>query len=135
MALRYIFIFDAAQSYMHLNPLFSLSGNASLPITAQGYGFCCVNIIAYMARVYCSVQLQFTLLGAFCVTIGFYDAKDFPPLFGRWRDAYTLRRFWGSLCFPLFPLIFDLQTNLASNDASCKSLKRAGSTMLISSFF
>ena len=106
MALRYIFIFDAAQSYMHLNPLFSLSGNASLPITAQGYGFCCVNIIAYMARVYCSVQLQYTLLGAFCVTIGFYDAKDFPPLFGRWRDAYTLRRFWGSVYFPLFPLKF-----------------------------
>ncbi|KIM90059.1 hypothetical protein PILCRDRAFT_812871 [Piloderma croceum F 1598] len=97
--LRYIFILDGAQCYMHLNPLFSrsLSGSGALPITAQGYVFSCANIIAYMGRIYCSFQLQYSLLSVLCVAIGFYEAKDFPPVFGRWRDAYTLRRFWGQL--------------------------------------
>jgi hypothetical protein len=43
------------------------------------------------------MQLQHIPPGVFCVATGFYDAKGFPPLFGRWRDAYTLRQFWGSV--------------------------------------
>jgi len=29
-----------------------------------------------MGRIYCSVQLQYSLLGVFCVAIGFCEAKD-----------------------------------------------------------
>jgi len=29
------------------------------------------------------------------VATGCYEPKDCPPLFGPWRDAYTLRRLWG----------------------------------------
>jgi len=41
------------------------------------------------------MQLQYTVLSIVYVALGFCEAKDFPPLFGRWRDAYTVRRFWG----------------------------------------
>jgi hypothetical protein len=99
--LQYFLCIDTAQSYMHLNPLFSssLSIQGPLPLTAQGRVFCCVNIIAWIGRAYCMVQLQYTLLSILCVAIGFYDVQDFPPLYqvGSWRDAYTLRRFWGSV--------------------------------------
>ena len=98
-ALRYSFILDAAQSYVHLNPLFArpLSGGAVLSIKAQGYGFRCLNIVAYMGQLYFTGQLLYTLLSVFCVAIGFYEAKDYPRLFGGWRDSYTVRRFWGSV--------------------------------------
>ena len=107
-ALQYFLTIDAAQSYICLNPLFSssLSVSGALPVTAQGYVFRCVNIIAWMGKAYCSIRLQHTLLGIICVAIGFYDPKDFPPLFGRWREACTLRQFWGSVSLSIIlPLV------------------------------
>lgn len=99
-ALRYALTIDAAQLYMQMNPHFSTSfGNTWLPITVQGYGLCCLSIIVWVGRLYCVFQLQYRLLSVLCVAVGLYKAKDFPPILGRWRDAYTVRRFWGSVIY------------------------------------
>lgn len=94
-ALRYLFIIDAAQTYIHANPVFSHSTNTALSLGAQGYVFRSINVITYMGRIYCLLQLQYTLLAIFCVAVGLSESGDCPPLFGNWRDSYTLRRFWG----------------------------------------
>ncbi|KZP03388.1 hypothetical protein FIBSPDRAFT_1017840, partial [Athelia psychrophila] len=41
------------------------------------------------------LSLYYSLFALLSVAVGFYQPKDFPPVFGRWRDSYTLRRFWG----------------------------------------
>lgn len=95
--LRYMIIIDAADSYVHLNPLFSLTGDAALPITAQGYGFRCLNIVAYFGQVFLRLQIWYNAMSALSVAIGLNKVKHCPSLFGQWRDAYTLRRFWGRI--------------------------------------
>jgi len=89
-ALRYVLAIDAAQLYTRQTRLSSKypSGDGASLATVQGYFY-------ISARVYWMMQLQYTVLSIVYVALGFCEAKDFPPLFGRWRDAYTVRRFWG----------------------------------------
>ena len=67
-ALQYSFILNAAQSYVHLNPLFArpLSGSAVLLITAQGYGFRCLNMVYGTMVFHRSIAIH----GVQCVQCG-----------------------------------------------------------------
>jgi hypothetical protein len=41
-----------------------------------------------------TMDISCRLLSATTVLFGIFKPDDWPPLFGEWRDAYTLRRFW-----------------------------------------
>lgn len=36
----------------------------------------------------------YSTVAAATVLLHLYDPQDFPPLFGDWKDAYSVRRFW-----------------------------------------
>ncbi|KAF8065364.1 membrane bound O-acyl transferase family-domain-containing protein [Lyophyllum atratum] len=90
-------IMDAAQTFVHTNPLFSGSPaeleNAT--ITSQGFLYRCLNSIAWMATPYAGVRLQYYLFSIISVALGLSTPADWPDPYGKWRDAYTVRNFWG----------------------------------------
>jgi len=94
-AVGFFFLLDLAQSYVHSNPLFSLTGDDVLPITAQGYVLRCANIIAWAAVPYTQLNIQYNLLASLAVAVCFLEPKYWTPVYGSLIDAYTLRRFWG----------------------------------------
>ena len=94
-ALGFFFLVDLTQSYIHSNPIFSLTGDDILPITAQGYVLRCVNIVAWAAVPYGMMSMQYNILAAVAVAVGFSEPKYWAAPYGSLKDAYTLRRFWG----------------------------------------
>ncbi|KAF7971960.1 hypothetical protein HWV62_19347, partial [Athelia sp. TMB] len=94
-ALWNFFLVDAAQSYIHWNPIFSQTGENAVSIASQGFIATCANVIAYCGSVCWALSMAHDLLGLVSVAVGFYQPKDFPPLFSPWRESYTVRRFWG----------------------------------------
>lgn len=93
--LRFFILADATQSYMHWNPLFALTGTDAISIAAQGPIMMFLNIAACGGATCWTLSMVYNIIAVVSVTVGFYEPGDFPPLFGLWRDAYTLRRFWG----------------------------------------
>ncbi|TFK65236.1 hypothetical protein BDN72DRAFT_824770 [Pluteus cervinus] len=91
----FFLVVDIAQSYLHTNPIFSLSGPAALSIKSQGYFWRCISILAYGAWPYGMMNLQYSLLSALLVALGISEPQHCPNLFGSWTDSYTIRRFWG----------------------------------------
>jgi hypothetical protein len=94
-AARSYLLFDIAQSYIHFNPLFGITGPDALPITAQGYILSCANIFAWLGSAYWTLSMQYSLLAAICVAVRISNPKDWPDVFGAWSDSFTVRRFWG----------------------------------------
>ncbi|TFK66742.1 hypothetical protein BDN72DRAFT_961526 [Pluteus cervinus] len=89
------FLVDVTQSYLHTNPIFSLSGPAAVSVKSQGYFWRCVNILAQGASSYGMMNLQYSLLCASLVALSISEPRHCPNLFGSWADSYTIRRFWG----------------------------------------
>ncbi|KIJ59888.1 hypothetical protein HYDPIDRAFT_117987 [Hydnomerulius pinastri MD-312] len=91
---KYAFLLDAAHLWMRYNPVFSSPGAS---ITSQGYILRCANIVAMtLFRMdYASSSITYLALAVITVAAGFYEPRYWPDLFGQWRDAYTIRRFWG----------------------------------------
>ncbi|KAF9456879.1 membrane bound O-acyl transferase family-domain-containing protein [Collybia nuda] len=94
-ALRFFILVDLAQSYIHLNPLFSTFGSSALSITAQGYVLRCLNIAAYSCTPYGMLNMQYSLLSAVAVSLDIVKPEFWIRPYGYWTDAYTIRRFWG----------------------------------------
>ncbi|THH16553.1 hypothetical protein EW146_g4107 [Bondarzewia mesenterica] len=93
----YFVIVDLSETYMRLNPIiFASQGIYAGPsISSQGYLLRCANVIAYMARPYGLLTIQYLMLAVVTVGLGFCDPADWPDLFGNWEDSYTVRNFWG----------------------------------------
>ena len=51
--------------------------------------------LQYILTTFLNLQLVHSVLSIVCVGIGLSDPEEWPPLFGQWREAYTVRRFWG----------------------------------------
>ncbi|KAH7908858.1 membrane bound O-acyl transferase family-domain-containing protein, partial [Hygrophoropsis aurantiaca] len=96
-AVRQFILFDAARVYVCYNPVFAAHNPASVSvsITSQGCLLRCASIIAWGAMPYCAFDMAHSLLAVVSVALELSEARAWPPLFGRWKDAYTLRRFWG----------------------------------------
>ncbi|KAK0232274.1 membrane bound O-acyl transferase family-domain-containing protein [Armillaria nabsnona] len=94
-AVNYILILDIAGTYMIHNPIFSYRANEALPITSQGICLQAINVWAWWANLYASLQMLYCLIAAICVGSGISEPQFWPPMFGKLHDAYTLRRAWG----------------------------------------
>ncbi|KAI6047546.1 hypothetical protein EDC04DRAFT_633642 [Pisolithus marmoratus] len=65
----YYLIFEAIQLYIGCNPVFS----SEAPLLSQGY----------------------FLVAVIAVGTTLHEPRSWPAPFGKWKDAYTIRRFWG----------------------------------------
>ncbi|TFY75037.1 hypothetical protein EWM64_g8975 [Hericium alpestre] len=78
---------------MRLNLLF----REGRPLGAQGAPMRVVNILAFMSSPYALLNLQYSVLAMVGVGFGVCGSQvqDWPELFGRWADAWSVRQFWG----------------------------------------
>lgn len=90
----HLLLIDLAQTYSRLNPLFGLSGEDALSIGAQGILLRPVNVAAYMIPSYSVTNISYWILGIVFVTLHLSEPHQWPDVFGRWSDAYTVRRYW-----------------------------------------
>ena len=82
-------------AYTAANPVFAPTGGAARSLRAQGALWTPLNVLAYTTKSYCMINILYDLLALLAVGTGCSAPACWPPPFGRWRDAYTVRRFWG----------------------------------------
>lgn len=90
--LFYILLFDATTLYTAENPAFVASGQS---LAAGGWFWGLVNATVIGVQAICDISKQYLLLSVVLVTFGLSTPHEWPPMFGLWRDACTLRKFWG----------------------------------------
>jgi len=89
-AVKHFLWLDLCDLWVRYNPVFPTQAS----ITSQGYVLRCINILA-LYRFYSETNLFYYSGAAFMVFIGIDDPSSWPDYFGKFRDAYTLRSFWG----------------------------------------
>ncbi|KAG5714972.1 hypothetical protein E4T56_gene5371 [Termitomyces sp. T112] len=94
-AVACLLIMDAAQVFIHTNPLFSGSTTGKASIASQGILYRCLNIMCWMSTPHAGVRMQYYQISAFSVALGFSTPADWPDPFGDWSAAYTVRNLWG----------------------------------------
>jgi hypothetical protein len=92
---KFVFMVDLAGTYIAHNPIFSSHAHERQPITSQGLFFQTLSVFAWWTNVGAVVQMLYSLVAALAVGAGLWEPKSWPPMFGKFSDAYTLRRFWG----------------------------------------
>jgi hypothetical protein len=85
-----IILFEVARLYVWYNPAFS-SGT----IGVRGYVAQYIDTVAFVGLTYWGLNAIYFAMASGSVVIGMYEPKMWPDLFGAWRDAYTVRQFWG----------------------------------------
>ncbi|KAJ4469066.1 membrane bound O-acyl transferase family-domain-containing protein [Lentinula edodes] len=88
----WIFIGDAANLALRNHPGFQLNGPS---ISNVGPFMRILNVWIFALPGAATLQLQYKMFSIIATAAGFYRPEDWPELFGKWSDAYTIRRFWG----------------------------------------
>nr|A0A6S6QLX9.1 RecName: Full=Acetyltransferase ple2; AltName: Full=Pleuromutilin biosynthesis cluster protein 2; Flags: Precursor [Rhodocybe pseudopiperita]BCI98770.1 putative acetyltransferase [Rhodocybe pseudopiperita] len=65
------------------------------PLASRPLIWRCADIAAWLLFTTNQVSILLTALSLMQVLSGYSEPQDWVPVFGRWRDAYTVRRFWG----------------------------------------
>lgn len=87
----YYILFEVVQLYMHCNPIFL----SEAPLLSQGYFLGWLNIMAIPLRIYTSLNWTYSLVAMIAVGTTLHEPRSWPAPFGKWKDAYTIRRFIG----------------------------------------
>ncbi|KAI0672444.1 membrane bound O-acyl transferase family-domain-containing protein [Trametes maxima] len=108
--LQCLLYIDIAQSYVHLQPAFSLQGTDQFPTGLRGYVLHTACVFAWRLQTYAALKLGHTLVALFCVATGLFNRnpEDWRDMFGNWSDAYTVRRFWGRTWHQQFRRLFNI---------------------------
>ena len=93
--MRLFLILEINDAYIWYNPLFSRVGDSTASVSSQGYPWVLFNVLAGGVKAYTMLHLLQSLSAVILVGLGLSDPKYWPKLFGNWKDAYTVRRFWG----------------------------------------
>ncbi|KAF2149883.1 hypothetical protein K461DRAFT_314958 [Myriangium duriaei CBS 260.36] len=64
-------------------------------ITEYSWIFQVVVTWAHGMAAFAIIAASYTFIAVLFVGLGFSKPKDFPGYFGEWKNAYTIRRFWG----------------------------------------
>ncbi|KAI6100281.1 hypothetical protein F5141DRAFT_1009777 [Pisolithus sp. B1] len=102
----YYLLFEAVQLYMRCNLIFL----SEEPLLSQGYFLGWLNIMAIPWRICTSLNWTYSLVATIAVGSTLHEPRLWPAPFGKWKDAYTIRRFWGCVetrvpsYSPLIPL-------------------------------
>ena len=91
----YLLLLDACHVWMDLNPMFHLTHEAAREAHARRPGLLAFNCFCFMVAFYGTVAVLYDALALASVALGLSESRVWPAAFGRWRDAYTVRRFWG----------------------------------------
>ncbi|KIK45417.1 hypothetical protein CY34DRAFT_801625 [Suillus luteus UH-Slu-Lm8-n1] len=82
---------DLAQFYIEHNPAFK----SAAAFASQNFTRRILACSGYMVFYHCMCLIIHSLMSAFAVSFTSSKPSSWPSLFGKWEDAYTIRRFWG----------------------------------------
>ena len=86
---------DVFGAYADCNPVFARFGYQARSLRSQGPILALCNTVALCGMSYATMNICYDILGLLTVAVGYSEPKYWPTPFGRWRDSYTIRRFWG----------------------------------------
>jgi hypothetical protein len=84
---------DLGAAYLDANP--GCQVGAINVLASQGPFILWVTEMVVWLNVHTSLKGHYYLLATIAVATGWSDPDTWPDFFGKWSDAYTLRRFWG----------------------------------------
>ncbi|KAI5830619.1 hypothetical protein K523DRAFT_319674 [Schizophyllum commune Tattone D] len=91
----YFIVADLVNLYITNNPITSSRAAERFPAWSQGPIFQALNSYAYWGNIWAGFNIQYELLAMAGVTLGLWEPQLWPPMFGSFWDAYTVRRTWG----------------------------------------
>ncbi|KAI5988125.1 hypothetical protein EDC04DRAFT_2507158, partial [Pisolithus marmoratus] len=87
----YFLLVEAGLLYFRCNPVFS----SEAPLLSQGYFLGWINVTLLLWGTYAGLNRVYSVVVVIAVGTGLHEPRLWPPPFGKWKDAYTIRRFWG----------------------------------------
>ncbi|KAF8993368.1 membrane bound O-acyl transferase family-domain-containing protein [Cyathus striatus] len=88
--IMYYALCDIAQTLIWYTPLHKWRETSIMAI-----GFRVMHTAMYAFTGSLGPNIVYTAASIIAVTISLTDPSEWPPVLGRWSDAYTVRRFWG----------------------------------------
>ena len=91
-------LFDISYTYAQYNPLFQAGAHqprSHVSLASQGVLLKATTIIMIGMKGYAGLLLSYSLIAAVAVALGHSEPRVWPNIIGEWKDAYTIRRFWG----------------------------------------
>ncbi|KAF8993355.1 membrane bound O-acyl transferase family-domain-containing protein [Cyathus striatus] len=88
----YYALSDVLHTYMCYSPAFRRDG---VSIAEGGILVRLLNTGLHAAHIWAFVSLVYTIGAVVAVATYLTEASEWPATFGKWSDAYTVRRFWG----------------------------------------
>jgi len=98
-ALIYFVIMDSIHTWTLLSPPFQRNG---ISLASGIYPIRLMNTVLFFANIWAYSSFVYTLGSVVVVALHITEPSEWPPLFGRWSDAYTVRRFWGRTWHQMF---------------------------------
>ncbi|TDL26773.1 hypothetical protein BD410DRAFT_469200 [Rickenella mellea] len=98
-AFAYFVILDTVHTWIILSPVFQRKG---VDLQSDGYPMRLVNTALHAAHIWSYMSFGYTLASAAAVALRITEPSNWPAIYGRWSDAYTLRRFWGRTWHQVF---------------------------------
>lgn len=93
--LRWLFshylLLEAATLYTRCNPVFLSKAS----VASQGYILQCLNVAAIPCQLYAVLTCIHCTLAVLAVGANLDEPQTWPQPFGHWKNAYTVRKFWG----------------------------------------
>ncbi|KAI6044228.1 hypothetical protein EDC04DRAFT_418929 [Pisolithus marmoratus] len=86
-------LFEAVTLYENCNPVFL----SKAPVTSQGYIMQCLNVAAFPCQLYAGLTCIHCALAVLAVGTNLDKPQAWPQFFGHWKNAYTIRKFWGKV--------------------------------------
>ncbi|KAG2344223.1 hypothetical protein BDR05DRAFT_882776 [Suillus weaverae] len=90
-AARHFVWFDLAQFYINNNPAYK----SAAAFASQNFIRRILACSGYLVFYYCMGVIVHSLIAALAVSCTSSKPSSWPNIFGKWEDAYTIRRFWG----------------------------------------
>lgn len=99
-ALFHFLLADLAMTYMARNSAFDMhvhlgTDGAGTYIRARPLLLQFANVAVWGFAAVCSMSMTFYGAAALSVGLGLHEPKGWPPMFGSFAQAYTVRTFWG----------------------------------------
>ena len=101
----YAVLLDVLRWHDRWNPCYAKDGPS---ITAFGWMWRCFSMFSWSIQTYIQIDRLYWVLGLLSVSVGLSSPGEWPFFFGDLWDAYTVRRFWGSVAVLLFPVLCTL---------------------------
>ncbi|GJE95597.1 membrane bound O-acyl transferase family-domain-containing protein [Phanerochaete sordida] len=88
-------LMDVVHSYMSLDPILSASRDTVAELRLQRPWLFVFDSGVWVLYFYTGYNIVYDALSLAAVASGCSEPNAWPVSFGRWTDAYTVRRFWG----------------------------------------